>query len=146
MKNLINKIAVLTAVIVLAVSISMIAETRDDSKAGEKITKRALADLHRGIQSGNIGLRKSSIYFAGAYEVKGAVDVLIEQLDKEENEQIRVLIALSLYKIGGEKAQNALQQLVLSDESAKVRRMAGAIVHQVLEDEILRSSRVTELK
>jgi len=61
--------------------------------------KYALDNLLMGIHSDNEGVRKSAVYFAGKYKVIESAEYLIEQLKKEENPGIKVLIALALFRL-----------------------------------------------
>ena len=73
---------------------------------------KAINNLIVGIQSDNEGLKKSSIYYAGIYELKEMVEPLIELLNKEKDTDMRVLIALTLYKIGNKDGLKAIVDLV----------------------------------
>ena len=92
----------------------------------------ALKNLVAGIQSDNIGVKRSSIYFAGKYQIAEVEDVLINQLEEEEDASTRILIALVLYEMGSEEGLLEVQELSLNDEDAKVRRMATQIYNEYL--------------
>jgi HEAT repeat protein len=113
--------------LVMLISGSMMAQSG-------KINARSIADLKRGIQSENHGVKKSSIYFAGLYEIEESVEALAAQLEKEEDAQVRILIALSLYRIGNEKAISAVEKLAVADKDMKVRKMGTAILNQFGKD------------
>ena len=92
------------------------------------IDPRFINNLNVGIESSNEGLRKSCIYFTGLYMLKECVPTLIEQLKKEEIADVKILIALSLYRIGDENGMKAVEKLSMYDENAKVRKMGNAIL------------------
>lgn len=92
--------------------------------------KYALDNLIMGIHSDNEGVRKSAIYFAGKYKVLESAEVLIEQLKKEENPGIKVLIALALFEMESKEGLDAVRKLSKNDESVRVRNMATFIYNE----------------
>lgn len=123
-----NKLtAALTALFLAVLFTSSLTVTSAQEKEITAKYKYAVENLIKGIQSDNEGLKRSAIYFAGKYKITGAVDALIEQLDKETNPSNRILIALVLYKIGDPDGINAVKSLAKSDNNLKVRRMANEI-------------------
>ena len=97
-----------------------------------RIKESCVINLVKGIESDNIGLKRSCIYFAGLYEIKGTVDALVKQLQMVEDPDTRILIALALYKIGDKDGIKAIEQLVKNDESAMVREMSAALLNQFM--------------
>lgn len=95
-----------------------------------ELKKKAIENLKAAILSDNPGVRKSAIYHAGYYRVKETVSSLMKQLKREEDPSIRILIALSLYKLNDEKALNLIKELSYSDSDPKVRRMCSAIFNE----------------
>jgi hypothetical protein len=92
--------------------------------------ENAIKNLIVAIKSENEGLRKSGIYFAGLYEIKEAVETLVEEFKNEKNPKIRVLIALSLYRIGDEKGMESIYTAALHDNDSKVKRICIAIANE----------------
>lgn len=84
----------------------------------------ALDNLKSGINSDNIGVRKSSVYFAGKYRIAEAVSYLVERLKKEDEASVRLLIAYSLYEIKDAEGMKAVKELSLKDSDVKVKRMS----------------------
>jgi HEAT repeat protein len=95
-----------------------------------RIKESCVINLVKGIESDNIGLKRSCIYFAGLYEIKGTVDALVKQLQMVEDPDTRILITLALYKIGDKDGIKAIEQLAKNDESAMVREMSAALLNQ----------------
>ena len=124
LQNLKSKMLLALAALLLAGQIGMAQVTSSEYQFSE----RAVSDLIRGIKSENEGLKKSAIYFAGIYQVNETVDPLIAQLDNEGNAEIRVLIALVLYRIGDIRGIDAVKHLAVNDESDRVKRMSAAIL------------------
>ena len=96
-----------------------------------EIPEAFIQNLALGLTSDCTGLKKSCIYFAGFYEIEGMVEPLANQLTKETDPNIRVLIALALYKIGTTDAIKAVENLVKTDLDPKVKRMGIAILHDL---------------
>jgi HEAT repeat protein len=100
----------------------------EDVKSG--IKKNAILSLAKGIESDNEGLKVSCIYLAGLYEIDEAVKPLIEQLKTVEDPNVKILIALALYKIGNKEGLKAVERLTKNDESPKVKKVATVILNQ----------------
>lgn len=92
--------------------------------------KHALDNLLMGIHSENEGVRKSAIYFAGKYKVEETAQDLIDQLGKEENASIKILIGLALFEMNSKEGLEAMKKLSKSDTNTKVRRMATFIYNE----------------
>lgn len=94
--------------------------------------KYALDNLIMGIHSENEGVRKSAIYFAGKYKVSETAQDLIDQLNREDNSSIKILIALALFEMDSKEGLEAVKKLSLSDKNIKVRRMTAFIYNEYL--------------
>ncbi len=116
----------LTALIFLFAAPSILPQSYESSH----IDKRFTDNLNAGIKSNNEGLRKSCIYFTGLYLLKECVPTLLDQLSKEKIADVKILIALSLYRIGDKKGIKAIESLSMNDENARVRKMGKAILVQ----------------
>jgi HEAT repeat protein len=81
-----------------------------------------IRNLAMGIETGNLGVRRSCIYFAGLYEIEKLVEPLVAQLTKEPDPNTRIFIALSLYKIGTKAAIIAVEDLVMNDVNPRVNK------------------------
>ena len=92
--------------------------------------KYALENLLEGVKSEYNGVKRSSIYFAGKYKITEAEEVLIEQLNKEQNPDNRILIALVLYKLQSEEGIMAVKNMAVSDGDEEVRRMSTHIYNE----------------
>jgi hypothetical protein len=97
--------------------------------------KYALENLLEGIKSENNGVKRSSIYFVGKYRIAEAEEVLIEQLNREQNPDDRILIALVLYKLQSEDGLLAVKKMAASDKDQKVRRMSTHIYNEYLKND-----------
>ncbi|MGE5681756.1 MAG: HEAT repeat domain-containing protein [Bacillota bacterium] len=92
-----------------------------------ELKKNAVDNLIVNISSDNPGVKKTAIYYAGYYSVKATVNPLLKQMKKEADPSTRILIALSLYKLGDPQALVKIGEFAKSDSDPKVRRMCSAI-------------------
>lgn len=122
--------SVTTLVVLLVITLMSAADLYAQSSKYENITVNSLETLKQGIKSDNPGLRRSSIYMAGLYKIDEAVETLTEQLDKEKNPGIRVLIALSLYNIGNQNGMDAVKDLSVNDSDKEVKRMSTVLYRE----------------
>lgn len=125
-------IAVLLAVLMSNILFAQNLSQNTTKAANSGFTERAIKSLMVGIQSDNAGLKKSSIYLSGMYELDGVVETLISQLRKETDPDTRILIALALYKIGNKEGLDAIEELVKNDDNLKVKRISSAILNQFI--------------
>ena len=123
-------IAVLLAVLMSNILFAQNLSQNTTKAANSGFTERAIKSLMVGFQSDNAGLKKSSIYLSGMYELDGVVETLIRQLRKEMDADTRILIALALYKIGNKEGLDAIEELVNNDSNLRVRKMSYAILNQ----------------
>lgn len=107
--------------------VSSLAYAKNDPSELNRKNKNAIENLKVGIKSDNNGLKKSSIYFAGYYRLAETVPVLTEQIKKESDPKIRILIALVLYKIGDEKSIDLVKEMAAKDNNPEVRRICTCI-------------------
>jgi len=133
MTSQLNKTAKLAAVVLLAVLLSnnmfaknLLSCSFIDVKS--EISERMIKNLAMGLESENTGLKQSCIYFAGFYEIEELVKPLIKLLNKEENANTRILIALALSKIGNEEGIEAIGKLAMKDMNPKVKRVGFALI------------------
>ena len=122
MKTLSTTLMVLLSVVLLS-AVSLKAQ----SNQYKNITPNSIKTLAEGIQSENTGLKKSSIYLAGIYKIDEVVNVLTDELKKENEPNTRVLIALALYNIGDPEGMKAVKDLSVNSENTNVKRMSTAI-------------------
>lgn len=94
----------------------------------EKQFDNFIRNLEVAIQAENTGLRRSAVYLAGLYSLNEVVPVLIKQLEKENDDNIKILIALALYRIEDPAGIEAVDKLYNSESSGRVKRMSKAIV------------------
>jgi len=95
--------------------------------AKNKIINRDLviSNLINGVNSGNQGLRMSSTYFLGEMKSDEAVIPLMGILKSNENEEERIMAALSLSKIGDSRGIFAIKQAITFDNSERVKKLCS---------------------
>jgi len=95
--------------------------------AKNKIINRDLviSNLLNGVNSGNQGLRMSSTYFLGEMKSDEAVIPLMRILKSNENEEERIMAALSLSKIGDSRGIFAIKQAITFDNSERVKKLCS---------------------
>lgn len=102
----------------------------EDKGYTEKEFTNFIKNLEVAIQAENNGLRKSAIYLAGLYSLNEVVPVLVSQLEKENNSDIKILIALALYRMEDPIGMEAVEKLYKSESNGRVKRMSKAIVDE----------------
>lgn len=91
-----------------------------------------ITNLMNGINSGNQGLRMSSAFLLGEFKSDEAVIPLMKILKSDENEESRIMSALSLLKIGDSRGIFAIKQAIQFDESERVRKMCSIFYQDYL--------------
>jgi HEAT repeat protein len=79
--------------------------------------------LFEGMNSENEGLQAGCAYMFGELCCDKAVVSLLKILHNNPKEEMRILAALSLYKIGDSRGIFAIKQAVKFDESERVSRL-----------------------
>lgn len=89
--------------------------------------KYAYENLSAAIKSDNIGVREGAIYLIARYKLSDFEQDLLNQIEKENNPDIKVLIGMALYRIESEKGMQKLLKLSSKDKNDRVRIMSTAI-------------------
>jgi hypothetical protein len=79
--------------------------------------------LQRGLNSDNVGLKAGCAYMVGELRCQRSVITLLQILHNCPSEELRILAALSLFKIGDSRGIFAIKQAIKFDESKRVQRM-----------------------
>ena len=93
--------------------------------------ERALYNLTQGITSQNEGLRRSSIYLAGKYQIAEMVPVLCRQFQRETDSFNKRLILLSIYQTGEFAALSTTCLLAQKDSSHSVKHLSAALLLEI---------------
>lgn len=90
------------------------------------ISENTVKSVLTGINSNNNGLISSAAYLAGELEIDEAVIPLMKILkDNNNDEELRIVAALSLYKIGDARGIYAIKQAIRFDESKRVSKLCS---------------------
>lgn len=84
-----------------------------------------LENLKAGIDCGNRGCCANCVYLLGELRCKGALIPLLKVLHNGECEEVRILAALSLYKINDARGIFAIKRAAIYDESERVKRICS---------------------
>ena len=101
-----------------------------------KITENTVSSLIEGLNSDNLGLKSSSAYMIGELQLSKAVIPLMRILHQDENDEMRIVAALALYKIGSPIAIQAVKQSIRFDESERVSKLCASFYSEYLKNKI----------
>lgn len=85
--------------------------------------ENCIRTLIQGLNSDNPGLRAGCIYMFGKLCCDRSVVALLDILHSDPSEELRILAALSLYKINDSRGIFAIKQAIRFDNSERVRRL-----------------------
>ena len=85
--------------------------------------ENCIKTLIQGINSDNLGLKAGCIYMIGELCCDRGVIPLLDILHTNPSEEMRILAALSLYKINDSRGIYAIKQAIRFDESERVSRL-----------------------
>jgi hypothetical protein len=93
-----------------------------------------IKSLLQGMKSENQGLQAGCTYMLGEVCCAKGVISLMDILHNNPSEELRILAALSLYKIRDARGIFAIRQEMKFDESERVRRMCEKFYRAYLQD------------
>jgi len=79
----------------------------------------------KGTESENLGLKISAAYYLGERKSQKAVIPLMDALRTDSSPEVRIMAALSLYKIGDERGIFAIKKAIEFDDNQQVKQMCG---------------------
>jgi len=92
--------------------------------------------LQQGLNSDNLGLQAGCAYMVGELSCQRSVITLLKLLRDCPSEKLRILAALSLYKIGDSRGIFAIKQAIKYDESKRVQRMCEIYYKAYLQENV----------
>lgn len=92
-----------------------------------------LQNLEMGVMSDNPGLSKSAVYLIGKYRISSLVDVLVEKISTEQDESIRLLVALTLNEIGTPESMAVVNLMSTEDPDNRVKKFCRLIMDEYLD-------------
>ena len=90
--------------------------------------------LQQGLTSDNLGVQAGCAYMVGELCCHRGVVCLLKLLRSSPSEELRILAALSLYKIGDSRGIYAIKQAIRFDESERVSRLCEKFYRAYLQD------------
>jgi hypothetical protein len=88
-----------------------------------------------GMESENLGLQSCAAYMLGEFCCDEAVVPLLRILHNSSYEEMRIMAALSLYKIGDSRGIFAIKQAIRFDDSERVRELCDKFYTAYLQAE-----------
>jgi hypothetical protein len=127
----------LTKLFVIAFLLSLSAQIFSQEMKENNISLKGccVKSLLQGLQSDNLGLQAGCTYMLGELCCGKSVIVLMDILHNNPSEELRILAALSLYKIRDSRGMFAIKQEMKFDESERVRRMCEKFYRAYLQVE-----------
>jgi len=91
--------------------------------------KKAEANYISCLTSDNLGTKQSAAAFIAEYQLKGAVESLIEVLKTDKIEGVRMSAALALISFNDSRARGAVEEAALYDGSDKVAKFCESLLN-----------------
>jgi len=114
----------LSVFLVLIITVNSFGVEKTDATQKTEINRNlVITNLINGINSENQGLKVSSAYFLGEMKADEAVIPLMKILKSDDNEESRIMAALSLIKIGDLRGIYAVKQAIKYDQSERVNKL-----------------------
>lgn len=88
-----------------------------------------------GINTENQGLQAGCAYMLGELSCDRGVVTLLDILHNNKSEELRILAALSLYKIGDSRGIYAIKQAIRFDNSERVSRLCETFYKAYLQED-----------
>jgi hypothetical protein len=97
--------------------------SQETAKTNSSSLEACYKTLQQGLKSDNLGLKAGCAYMAGELCCQRSVINLLAILHNAPSEELRILAALSLYKIGDARGIYAIKRAVKYDKSKRVQRL-----------------------
>jgi hypothetical protein len=107
--------------LILLTSAPLIPQETANKKSSSK--EACIRTLMQGLNNENLGLQAGCAYMLGEVCCEKGVVGLLDLLHNGRTEELRILAALSLYKIGDTRGIFAIKQAIRFDDSKRVSRM-----------------------
>jgi|GEM_PF-2316226 len=110
----------------LCVSVLFAADSAK-SEIKTSFNEKVIKSLITGIESGNTGLRKSCIQFAGIYKIKALRKNLLAEYEKTSDFNEKIIISLALSFIDSPENSNPQLQALLTDSTLCYRDLSSVL-------------------
>jgi HEAT repeat protein len=101
---------------------------KKSSYDNNKLGKKAVANLVMALMSDNVGLRNSAIDLVRGCELDEVVDALIYTLKNEDSASVKVMAAITLYRIGNPRGTKAVFNSKLWNENEFMKKINTALL------------------
>ena len=123
------KNTIVTAILAMSLTITAFATTPKSSNNSKVDWQKAEKNYMAALSSENIGLRQSATNYLAEYRLTGAVQPLIEVLQNDKVEQLRMAAALALVQLGNKEGIDAVKDAAIYDGSDKVAKFCEQLVN-----------------
>jgi hypothetical protein len=119
-----NKVK-LTALIFLLFLFTISAKASNKSSLSNKSYDAAIVNLLEGLKSDNFGLKTASAFYLGELKSSEAVIPLMRLVSNDDEDiRVRIMAALSLYKIGDGRGIYRLQRIAKFCEDCRLKDLS----------------------
>ena len=119
-------IAVVAATVMLFTS--AVASQPVNTKYPNVDWNKAEANYVSNLTSDNLGIRQSAVNYLAEYQLKGALQPLIEVLKGDKVESVRMAAALALVTLGEDRGRKAVEEAAVYDGSDKVAKFCESLL------------------
>jgi HEAT repeat protein len=119
-------IAVVAATVMLFAS--AVASQPVNTKYPNVDWNKAEANYVSNLASDNLGIRQSAVNYLAEYQLKGALQPLIEVLKSDKVESVRMAAALALVTLGEDRGRKAVEEAAVYDGSDKVAKFCESLL------------------
>jgi HEAT repeat protein len=127
---------VITFAAVLMFALMLNISANPAPKNTESSNKEAESSLLKNLESKNFDTRINTAYSLGELKSSKAVIPLLKILHDEKSEDLRIVAALSLIKIGNGIGVYQVKQAAIYDDSPRVRRMCSIFYNAYIHDKV----------
>lgn len=115
------KTTVLFLMFVLSLSVCLNSQPNRDESKSVFSNKYAIDNLSAGIHGDNLGVKKGCIYYAGLYKVNQVFEDLAEVLCENEDDSIRKLTIIAMYRIDASRTVEFLKDFSKHCDNLKMK-------------------------
>jgi HEAT repeat protein len=130
----IMKQLIITAFAAISIFTSAFAAPSDNSNTSTIDWQKAEKNYIVALSSSNTGLRLSAANYLAAYRLTGSVKSLIEVLQTDKVEQLRMAAAVALVQLGNKEGIDAVKDASFYDGSEKVARFCEQLIQSASQE------------
>ncbi len=127
-------ITCLLVLFLLAITNNQFAQ--DNTEIESRVTEEDIIEnLLVGLESDNLGLQVSSVYYLGERKASKAVIPLMGLLKSDKQNELRIVAALALFKIGDGRGVYAIKQRAKFESNEQVKRMCEIFYNMYMKEQ-----------